>query len=365
MTSSANGQESDRLEAVRAKLDEWQVDGVLIGSPSNRRWLSGFSGSAGWLLVTRDKALLGTDFRYWEQAADQAPSFELVKLEGMPAQSLPPFIASVGARRFGLEAKHITLDQFKTLEKADGVEWVQLENSLEALRAVKTAEELDAIRRAAAITDFAMSLVPALARPDMSEKELAWQLEKAMREQGASSMAFEIIVAAGPNGARAHHQPGPRPLAAGDPIIVDMGAELDGYSSDLTRTFYLGSEPDERFREIYATVQQAEQAALGVMRAGMNGKEIDALARDLIAAAGYKENFGHSLGHGVGLQVHEEPRLSHLADEEPLPAGAVVTVEPGIYISGWGGVRLEDLTLLTADGVELLSHAPQEPAIPF
>jgi Xaa-Pro aminopeptidase len=210
-----------------------------------------------------------------------------------------------------------------------------------------------------------MSAVNEIIRPGMSEKQVAWELEKMMREAGADGMAFPVIVASGPNGAFAHHSSGDRQLKVGDPIIIDMGASLNGYQSDLTRTFYLGKAPDEKFWEIYNLVHNAQKAALKAIRAGKKSNAIDKVARDAITKAGYGKEFGHGLGHGVGLEIHEEPRLSFTAeDKERLTAGAVVTVEPGIYIEGWGGVRIEDLVLVTDTGVEILSRCSKNPIIP-
>jgi Xaa-Pro aminopeptidase len=353
----------ERLAAVRRQMDEWQVGSVLIGSAANRRWLSGFTGSAGWLLVTRQKAWLGTDFRYWEQAARQAPALELARFKGRTDEALAQLIKDEAASPVGIEADHLTVSGYDTLQKIEGIAWRKLRKSVEPLREVKAPEELAAIRAAAAITDLTMARVNDLAQAGLTERELAWQLEKVMRQAGADSVAFPVIVASGPNGALAHHRPGDRRLQSGDTIVVDMGAARDGYMSDLTRTFYLGNQPDEHFWHVYNLVLQAQTAVLQQARAGMTGKEVDALARDVIAAAGHGDEFGHSLGHGVGLEVHEGPRFSYLAEEDTMPAGAVVTVEPGIYQPGWGGVRIEDLILLTETGLERLSHCPKQPLI--
>lgn len=365
MNQNSNQQIENRLTAVREKLAEWEVDGLLIGSGPNRLWLSGFTGSAGWLLVTRNKALLATDFRYWEQAAVQAPNFTLFKLKGKSSEAFEEFIQSAGVSRIGIETEHVTLSRYGELGKIEAIDWVILEKSVEPLRNVKSAAEVAIIRAAAVITDQAMAQVNNIARPGMTERELAWALERWMREAGADSLAFPVIVASGPNGALAHHRPGDRKLQVGDAIVIDMGASLNGYQSDMTRTFHLGSEPDESFWRVYNLVLAAQTAALEQMRPGMISKDIDALARDIITAAGHGEEFGHSLGHGVGLEVHEGPSLSYLREKEVIPAGAVVTVEPGVYISGWGGVRIEDLALLTEEGPELLSCCPKEPVINY
>ena len=325
------------------------------------RWLSGFTGSAGWLLVTLDAALLATDFRYWSQAEVQAPNFTLFRLT--QENQLPDLLATVAPATVGVEAQHLTLSTFADLQKVEGIEWKPLEKTVEPRRAVKSATEIERIRSAAAITDRVMGSVASLARPGQTEEELAWLLEKSLRENGADGVAFPIIVASGPNAAFPHHRPGSRTLQIGDPIIVDMGAALDGYNSDLTRTFYLGEEPTAQFWDIYRLTLAAQTAALDGMAASMTGREIDALARDVITAAGHGDHFGHGLGHGVGLAVHEDPRLSSRAEKSRVPAGAITTVEPGVYLPGWGGVRLEDLVLVTGDGIELLSQCPKEPLI--
>lgn len=367
-----NDQISTRLAAVRQKMTEWQVDGLLITSPANYRWLSGFTGSACTLLVTAERAFLGTDFRYWEQARQQAPHFELVKM-GRTADltSLPQMIQQAGVNVVGVEGNQMSIIQFRELEdklqndaEADPVALEPLKETVEVLRHIKSTAELDAIRRAAAITDWAMSQVNEIVRPGISERAVAWELEKMMRERGADGMAFEVIVASGPNAALAHHRPSERPIQAGDSIVVDMGARLNGYHSDLTRSFYVGAEPDEQFQKVYGLVLEAQTAALEGIRAGLTGKQADALARDVITAAGHADDFGHSLGHGVGLYIHEGPNLSVL-NEEALPVGAVVTVEPGVYLPNWGGVRIEDLVLVTETGIEFLSHCPKEPVIRY
>jgi len=240
-----------------------------------------------------------------------------------------------------------------------------LRHTVEMWRQVKSAEELVTMRAAAALSDQAMSQVNSLARPGMTEQALAWKLEQIVREDGVASVAYPVIIASGPNSAFPHHHPGHRELQPGDAILIDLGAEVGGYKSDLTRTFYLGSEPDGKFWEIYNSVLQAQTAALQNMKSGMTCKDIDSLARDSIKAAGYAEQFGHGLGHGVGLDIHEKPSLSQLSEKDVMPEGAITTVEPGIYVPGWGGVRIEDLVLVTSSGAFPLSHCAKIPAIPI
>jgi Xaa-Pro aminopeptidase len=226
------------------------------------------------------------------------------------------------------------------------------------LRVVKTPDELALIERAVAITDAAYEAVAATLRPEMTEREVARALEQAMLERGADGLAFPIIVAAGPNGAFAHHEPGDQPLGEGIPITIDMGAVVGGYHADLTRTVILG-EPTERARDVYRTLMRAVDAAEEHIRAGMSGKDADAIARDVITEAGYGEYFGHGLGHGVGVRVHEAPSAGKDYDA-PLPAGGTLTIEPGIYIPGWGGARIEDLVLIDNGGVHVLSRASKQ-----
>ncbi|MDX1616810.1 MAG: aminopeptidase P family protein [Candidatus Promineifilaceae bacterium] len=356
---------NERLSAVRHQLAQWEADSLLIGSPANRRWLSGFTGSTGWLLITFDRALLATDSRYWEQAQQQAPEFELFQVTDGMADSWSSLFDTGGVKHLVVEGSHLAVQQYDTIRQKSAVEPLPREHTIEPLRRRKSAAEIDSIRNAAAIADEAMASVPKMIRLGMTELELAWELEKHMRELGAEAVAFPIIVAAGPNSALPHHRPGEGRLASGDAVVIDLGARLNGYHSDLTRTFYLGSEPGERFREVYETVAQAQETALNELHASLTGAEADVLSRDVIVAAGYGEHFGHSLGHGVGLEVHEAPRLSQRAPDEVIGADSVVTVEPGIYLTDWGGVRIEDLVLVTANGVELLSQSPKQPYLPL
>ncbi len=358
----------ERLEKIRSNFESWKVDGILITNLTNVRWASGFTGSSGMLAITADNAYLGTDFRYWEQAASQAPDYELVKM-GRTAEfvHIDGLVKMLGVGRVGFEASDMTVAAFGDLRKKckddESLTLFPLNSRIEPLRHTKTESELEMIRKAAVITDAAMAAVNNLAKPGMTERALAWELEKHMRENGADGLAFDIIVAAGPNGAMAHHHPSDTQLKEGDTIIVDMGAMLDGYHSDLTRTFFLGNTPDETFKIVYDLVHTAQKNALNNMKAGMKGQEIDAFAREVIADAGHGDKFGHSLGHGVGLNIHEGPSLSSIYDQD-IPSGSVVSVEPGVYLPGWGGVRIEDLVVVTPNGPEFLSNCPKTPIIP-
>ncbi len=353
-----------RLAAVRDQFSDWDVDALLITTSTNRHWLSGFSGSAGTLLITREQALLATDSRYYERATAEAPAFTLFK-HRRTKEDTAEMLKRANVSRIGVEASGMTLAEFTQFRQFDEIKWKPLDTTIEALRQIKSAEEIEAIRRAAAITDEAMALVNTLARPGVTERALAWELERAMRENGADAMAFPIIVASGPNSALPHHTPSDRELQAGDALTVDMGAKRDGYCSDMTRSFYLGNEPSDTFWEVYNLVLKAETAVIEQLHAGMDSAETDAIARNIISEAGHGDHFGHGLGHGVGMDIHEKPLLSPRAKDTPIAENMVVTVEPGVYLPGWGGVRIEDLVRVTPNAVDLLSFCPKIPIIPL
>ncbi len=344
------------------------LDGVLITDGANRRYLSGFTGSAGILLITPSAALLLTDARYVEQAGAEAREFEVVKYEGSPWPAVAAQAKRLGAHRLGFESEEMSVDRHRRLLEALAqgeveAELVPLRGFVEQLRQVKDAEEIELIRQAVEIGDRAFEEVAASLRPGMTEREVAWQLEVAMRQRGADGLSFPIIVAAGPNGAMPHHSPSDRPIRPGEPVVIDMGCRYRGYCSDMTRTIVLG-EADEQFWRVYQTVLQAQQACEAGTHAGLLGKQADALARDVIVAAGYKEHFGHGTGHGVGLDVHEAPYLTFTErGEAMLPERCVVTVEPGIYLSGWGGVRIEDMIVVGPARSQILTTAHKHPII--
>lgn len=355
-----------RQDRVRALLGANSIDALLISQPENRFYLSGFTGSAGWLLISEQHALLVTDFRYYEQVELECPDWELIKLpQGTTlAGILPDQLRRLGAHRLGFEADHATYADVQRWSKAlpDG-ELVPTNGLIAGLRAVKDDGEVAALRSAVRLADEAIVAALAQARPGMTEIELAWLIESYMRTHGAEAAAFDIIVAGGPNGARPHARASRDLLVPGEPIVIDMGARLGHYCSDLTRTVCFGEPNDpDRFWRVYNTVLAAQTAAEAGLRPGITGQQADALARDLIAEAGYGEYFGHGLGHGLGLAVHEEPRLSG-TNPSPLAPGNVVTVEPGIYLPGWGGVRIEDVALITEHGVEILTGAPKDPIV--
>ena len=349
-----------RLARIRHDLSEQKLGAIIITQPENIRYLSGFTSPDGALIISAEGAYLATDFRYYEQAQRQAPDFTLVKVTGKFPSRLAELIAEIGAQRVGFESTHVTVDQHQVwVEASEGFELVPTKSIVNEHRAVKDKGELELIRQAVELSDAAFAHIVQWLKPGVIERATAWELEAFMRTHGADDIAFDIIVGSGPNGAMAHAVPGDRQIREGEPIVLDLGAQVEGYRSDLTRTICLG-EPDDTLRTIYGIVLEAQEAAEDAMRAGLKGSTVDAIARDLIEAGGYGEQFGHGLGHGVGLAIHEGPRAGKTS-EDVLQAGMVITVEPGIYIEGWGGVRIEDLVVIQEQGVEILTTAPKGP----
>jgi Xaa-Pro aminopeptidase len=345
---------SARYDALVAAVAERELDALLVSNLVNVRWLTGFSGTNAAAVVGDGQRRFVTDFRYLTQSAEQlAPQWEreiatdLLKrvVDGLPAGSL----------KLGFDDANLTVKQHAQLADlvSENVELVAAGGIVEGLRAVKDAAEIDAIRRAAKLADEAFEEVVSAGIVGRTEKQVALDLEYAMRRRGADGASFPSIIAAGEHGARPHAQPRDIPIPAGTLVVVDWGAQLDGYASDCTRTVATG-ELDPRDRAVYDLVLHAQEEALAAVRPGPTGKEVDAIARAIIDDAGHAEHFGHGLGHGVGLEVHEGPRLSKQG-ADALAAGNVVTVEPGVYVPGAVGVRIEDLVAITADGHEVLS----------
>ena len=352
---------TDRLGRMVERLAEKELDGILISAPENRQYLSGFTGSAGYLFIAKGQAVLVTDSRYTEQATNQAPDYEVVQVRG-GWDWLVDLLKKSGVRRLGFESQEMTvatynnlLDALKQNGDVGKVSLVAASGLAEEQRVFKDDVELVSLQRAIDASDAAMEAVCPTIKEDMTEREVAWRMEMAMRDFGADGISFDTIVASGPNGAMAHHRPSDRQIQQGEPIVIDMGARVGGYCSDITRTVLVG-EPDDTFRKIYDIVLGAQLTAIITVRPGMTGEDCDGLSRDVIAQAGYGDNFGHSLGHGVGLAVHENPRVSPRSTDS-LEPDMVFTVEPGIYVSGWGGVRIEDIVVLSEQGATPLSKA--------
>lgn len=354
---------NDRISRLRKELVEQQLDGVLISQGNNIRYLSGFTSSDCVLVITASAAILVTDSRYWEQAIRQAPDFDLAKVTETTNATLARAVADLGIKRLGFESHNLTVKTYTEYKQALAatIEWVPTNSLVEDLRMIKDASELSLIKEAVRIADEAMLHVMAWLKPGLSEIEIAWEIESFIRTHGAEALSFSPIAAIGENGAMAHAIPSQRKLQFGDMLVIDIGAQYEGYCSDITRSFCLGSA-SEKYLQVWNLVLLAQQTAEAGIRAGMAGCEGDALARKVIVDAGYGDKFGHGLGHGVGLEIHESPRVSRLANTA-LPAMSVVTIEPGIYETGWGGVRIEDAVLLTETGCTILTQSPKVPVV--
>lgn len=351
---------SNRLQNLRQKLVEKELDAIFVSQPENRYYLSGFDGSAGFLLITAQDAILATDFRYIEQVKRQAPDYKIFQITNNMVDWFPELIAELNLPKLGFEARHITFALYRQLsdiidKRQSPLKLIPLDGLVESLRAVKEPEEIELISKAAEISDNAFQYIENLIHTGMSEKEVAWEIEKFMRENGSQVVPFDIIVASGPNSALPHAKPSQRTIQAGEPVLFDIGARVDGYSSDLSRTICFGTA-DETFKKVYDVVLGAQLSALAIIKESMTGEQVDSLARTVIAEAGYGEAFGHALGHGVGLASHESPRLGP-GSAELLTSGMVFTVEPGVYLPGWGGIRIEDLVVIENGQVRVISKA--------
>ena len=356
----------DRIDLLRETIGALGADAAIVTHPANRRYLTGFPAddhapdeSSGVFLVTHDAAVLYTSptNHPWAASAVRAP------VVAQPWQRpWPEFLGGIlrdeKVRIAAFEDRALTVADHAALQAtAQQVQLLPAGNAFHALRAVKDEDEVTKIAQAARVTDAAFVAATEDLQPGVTERELAWLIEVALREHGAHGLAFPVIVAAGPHGAHPHHEPSDRPIQPGEPIVIDMGAAIDGYCADLTRTICLG-DPPAAFQDRYNKVLTAQRAALSGIRAGMTGIEADAVARDNLVAAGLGDQFIHGLGHGVGILIHEAPSLGKSA-EEPLLVGHVVTVEPGVYIAKWGGIRIEDLCVVGESGLRILSAAPK------
>ena len=350
-----------RLGALRDAMARSDIDGLLVTSLPNIRYLTGFSGSNALVLVTPRECVLITDFRYATQVSDEVGSAATVRIEPtnlwtglwalMPSMS--------GLDRVGFETAHLLHRDFqRLLEQGARWQWRPMTDAVETLRERKDDDEVAAIERAVAIAESALHATVPQIRVGLTETQLAGILEHALRDAGSEAFPFASIVAAGPRSALPHARAGDRVLERGDFVLLDFGAVWGGYCSDITRTFVLGRASDEH-RRAYEVVREANARASGALRVGMRGMAADSVAREYIDALGFGEAFGHSLGHGIGLEVHEAPRLAKTA-EAPLVEGAVVTIEPGIYVPEWGGVRIEDDVLLTNAGPRILTSFPRD-----
>jgi Xaa-Pro aminopeptidase len=348
----------EKLAAIRKQISENNIDALLIENPVNRRYLSGFEGSSGVLLISRDKAYLVVDFRYLEQAANQAPDFEIVRRHEDLLPELAVLIEKAGWKRIGFEAKHTIYKDYVEMEEKLPAKMISLENGIEKLRIIKTDTEKKIMKQGAMLLDQAYDYLKTLIRSGMKESELALELEIYLLRHGASERSFRFIVASGFRGAMPHGTATDKIMEKGDLVTIDFGVVFNGYATDMTRTLSIG-EPSQELRTIYELVYNAQKEAAAAIMPGRKANEIDAVARDIIKEAGYAEYFGHGLGHGVGLEVHEAPILNPQSDTV-LEPGMVLTVEPGVYLPGKGGVRIEDMIYVTENGMELLTGSERE-----
>jgi Xaa-Pro aminopeptidase len=347
-----------KLLKVRNRLESNQVDALLITSPINRRYATGFTGTAGAAVISETDARFITDFRYTEQAKTQATGFKVIEHQGPMIDEIKNQLKEMKVKRLGFEKEYVTYSHYELLQKKLDVELVPVSGLIEEIRMIKTNEELAIMKKAAKIADDAFEHIQKYIQPGVKEIDIANELEFFMRKQGATSSSFDIIVASGWRSALPHGVASSKEIESGELVTLDYGALYNGYCSDITRTLAVG-EIDTRLREIYDTVLEANKLGLQGIKPGITGNEADSIPRDYIKEKGYGDYFGHSTGHGLGLEVHEGPTLSSRS-AQTLKPGMVVTVEPGVYIAGLGGCRIEDDIVLTESGNERLTFATKD-----
>ncbi|MCK4353300.1 aminopeptidase P family protein [candidate division WOR-3 bacterium] len=343
-----------RLSKLRKEIQE--VDGFLVSNLPNIRYLIGFTGSSGALLVTQNEAIFFTDFRYKEQSQKEVKGAEIfiIKKSLFPDLVEHPVFSSL--KKVGFE-RQISYLNYETLKNnLKGKKLLPLNDKIENLRKIKDADEIKNIKNAARIADSSFKSIKPLIKPYVTESEIALELDYQMRKRGAQGSSFTTIIASGSNAALPHARSSNKKLKQGETLIIDFGAVYNGYCSDMTRTLILGE--NQKADKIYKIVLKAQETALNFLKPGISLKKLDKVARDVITKAGYGEYFGHSLGHGVGLEVHESPRVSQQSEDYAKP-GMVFTIEPGIYIPDFGGVRIEDMVVMSPEGYEIVTHSPK------
>lgn len=351
----------DRLVRLRTIIEKEGLDGLLISSRPNTFYYTGFTGTTSKCLVTPENAYLVVDFRYTTQARGQAfAGIEAVELEKDANDSLNMLCTRHGVSRLGIEGEDITFAEYQSLRESlkEVRELKDVQGSLNRVRMIKDSDELPFIEKAVEIADNAFQQILPFLAPGVMECEVALELEYKMKKMGASGVSFETIIASGPRSALPHGVAGMRELQKGDAIVMDFGAIYKGYCSDMTRTVFLGA-PSQQLKEIYDIVLRAQTEALEKAAEKMTGKQLDRISREIIYSAGYEKCFGHGLGHGVGIEIHENPRISPKG-EEILEKGMVFTVEPGIYVENVGGVRIEDMVVLGENGAKILTKSTKE-----
>lgn len=355
---------NDRMNRLHLAMKEADVDAILLTDGYNIHYLSGYKGHTGCMLVVDDKVYILTDSRYTEQVSIEAPSATCVDI-GMDGYAKMLLKLVPANTRLGFENHEISYMKYKAYSEAFGnsIKLIPMDGRIDALRQIKTDEEIEKLAEAEKIGDIAFERIVDYLRENVknniSEMDVALELEYAMRKNGASGLSFDTIAASGNNSSLPHAVPGNRILKDGDFLTMDFGCTYEGYCSDMTRTVYIGNTPSDKQLEIYNTVLKAQLKALDMVKPGVKCSEVDACARDIISAAGYGKYFGHGLGHSVGLFIHEEPRFSRKCDDI-LASGVVITVEPGIYLPGEFGVRIEDMIVVTDDGYKNLAGSPKE-----
>ena len=343
-----------RITKLRAKMEKEAVDGTIITYLPNIYYLIGFTGSNGILLITHREAILFTDFRYKEQCVREIKGAEtfIIKDSLLDEFAAHPLLKSLN--KIGFEDTTIRYATYSTLkQKLTSKELVPFKNKVEELRKIKDPQEIEVIKKAAQIAHTVFNSIVPIAQPGIKEEDIAIELEYQFRKHGAEKASFDTIVASGPNAALPHARASNKRLQEGETVTFDFGVLYEHYASDTTRTIILGKNP--KAREIYKIVQQAQEKAINSIKQGVQLKEIDAIARNIITEAGYGKYFGHSLGHGIGIEVHEEPKVSKKSEDIVQP-GMVFTIEPGIYLPNWGGVRIEDMIVVTEKGIEIITN---------
>lgn len=348
----------EKLTKLRSAFGEVGIDGILLTNQHSRRYMTNFTGTAGVVLISNKRALFITDFRYVEQAQKQTVGYEIVQHTGSILEEVAKQVKDLGIQKLGFEQDTLTYSSYTAYKEEVDAEFVATSGIVEKLRLIKTDSEIKILKEAAQIADAAFEHILSIIRPGVSEIEVSNELEFFMRKQGATSSSFDIIVASGLRSALPHGVASEKLIEKGDFVTLDFGAYYKGYCSDITRTIAVG-EPSDKLKEIYNIVLEAQLRGVNGIKAGLTGREADALTRDYITEKGYGEYFGHSTGHGIGLEIHEGPSLA-FRSETVLEPGMVVTVEPGIYIPNVGGVRIEDDIIVTAEGNEVLTKSPKE-----
>lgn len=347
-----------RIENLRKAMQERKIEAFLVTSPANLRYISGFTGTTGLAVITMENAFFVTDFRYTEQAAEQCQGFQIVQNRGPIFEEVAKIVTENKLSNLAFEETKVTYAEYEVLTDLIDATFISGSGLIENLREVKDEEELSLIRKACEIADRAFEHILKYIEPGMTEIQVANELDFYMRSLGASGVSFDTIVASGVRSAMPHGVASDKKIQTGEFITLDYGCYYKGYVSDMTRTISLG-EPSKKLREIYQIVLDAQLKVTAAAKAGVTGAQLDAIARDYITAKGYGEYFGHSTGHSIGLEVHETPNVSYLNDQA-LVAGNVITNEPGIYLPGIGGVRIEDDLIITENGCETIVHSPKE-----